>query len=219
VVSIFWFQPRYLARWLARWNPDVLFFIETDQKVIALTIDDSPHPNLTPRILDVLQRFDVRATFFVLGDRVAGNEEILTRMRAEGHQLGNHMMYDRRSILLSRERFTRNLEAADALIQPTGVPKWFRPGSGWFSGWMIEQALARGYRCCVGSIYPHDNKLRRPNWIARTVRERAYPGAIIVLHDGHPKREYVITVLEGLIPALQAKGYEFLTVSELYALK
>jgi peptidoglycan/xylan/chitin deacetylase (PgdA/CDA1 family) len=129
------------------------------------------------------------------------------------------MMQDRPTIFLSRQDFTQRLQTADALIQPTGKYKWFRPGSGWFSDRMIRQARSLGYRCCLGSIYPHDNKLRRSDWIKQAVEDRVYPGAIIVLHDGSRSREYVVAVLELLIPTLRDKGYEFLTVSELYALQ
>jgi peptidoglycan/xylan/chitin deacetylase (PgdA/CDA1 family) len=218
-VSILWFQPHFLIKRLTAWYPDVLFHVETERKAIALTIDDAPHPKLTPRILDVLSRHDVKATFFLMGGNVTGNENILIRMRAEGHELANHMMQDRPTIFLSLEDFAQRLLAADNLIQPTGKYKWFRPGSGWFSGRMIQQARSLGYRCCLGSIYPHDNKLRRPGWITQAVVDRVYPGAIIVLHEGFRSRDYVVTVLEELIPTLKEKGYNFLTVSELYALQ
>jgi len=218
-VSILWLQPHFLIKRLAAWYPDVLFYVETERQAIALTIDDAPHHELTPRILEVLSRFDVKATFFLMGENVIGNETILLRMRTEGHELANHMMQDRPTIFLSRQDFAERLLAADALIQPNGKYRWFRPGSGWFSGRMIRQARSLGYRCCLGSIYPHDNKLRRPDWITQAVADRVHPGAVIVLHGGSPNREYVVAVLEKLIPALQDAGYEFLTVSELYALQ
>ena len=62
----------------------------TKEKLVALTFDDGPHPEHTPQVLDVLKQYDVKATFFVIGTRIAGNEDILKRIHAEGHQTGNH---------------------------------------------------------------------------------------------------------------------------------
>lgn len=215
VSVLFWFQPRFLLRQLARRNPDVLFYVETGEKVVALTIDDAPDSTLTPAILDLLERHGIKATFFVLGSHVPGNEELIARMKAAGHELGNHMVRDEASILLSHEEFARNLISVEEKIGPLGPHKWCRPGSGWFSPDMVETAHKLGYRCCLGSIYPFDNKLRRPGMIRKMVLARIFPGAIIVLHEGQRNREYIVPLLDELIPALQARGYRFLTLSEI----
>ena len=219
VGGLFWFQPRFLLRELAEKNPDVLFYVETDWKVLALTIDDAPDSSLTPQILDLLAEHQVRATFFILGENISGNENIIGRMKADGHELGNHLSQDEATILLSDEEFEQQLLAVEQMIgpmvRPMEVTKWFRPGSGWFTPDMLKIAHNIGYRCCLGSIYPFDNKLRRPGWIKHTVLKRVFPGAIIVLHEGDAKRDYIVPLLEELIPELKAAGYEFLTLSEI----
>ena len=101
VGALFWFQPRFLLRQLANRNPEVLFYARTDQKVLALTIDDAPDSTLSPLILDLLAEHQVPATFFILGGNIAGNEDIIARMKAEGHELGNHLAQDEASIMLS----------------------------------------------------------------------------------------------------------------------
>jgi peptidoglycan/xylan/chitin deacetylase (PgdA/CDA1 family) len=215
VGALFWFQPRFLLRELANRNPDVLFYVETDRKVLALTIDDAPDSTLTPLILDLLAEHDVRATFFILGENIKGNEILLDRMRAAGHELGNHLSRDRATIMLSDEEFARQLQAVERKIGPLGDTKWCRPGSGWFSPAMVKIAHEMGYRCCLGSVYPFDNKLRKPGWIKDTVMDRVFPGSIIVLHEGDSDRDYIVPLLTELIPELKAAGYEFLTLSEI----
>ncbi len=218
VGALFWFQPRFLLRQLASHNPGVLFYAETDRQVLALTIDDAPDSNLTPLILDVLAEHDVRATFFVLGRNIPGNEDLIGRMKTGGHELGNHFSQDEATIMLSDEEFARQLLAVEEMIGPLGETKWCRPGSGWFSPDMVKIAHGLGYRCCLGSIYPFDNKLRQPEWIRQTVLDRIYPGAVLVLHEGGRERDYIVELLDELIPELKAAGFEFLTLSELVTL-
>jgi len=218
VGALFWFQPRFLLRQLADRNPEVLFYVDTDEKVLALTIDDAPDSSLTPRILDVLAENRIHATFFVLGQHIGGNEELIARMKDEGHELGNHLTRDEATILLSEEEFAQQLKEVAQLIGPFAETKWCRPGSGWFSPDMVKIAHDQGYRCCLGSLYPFDNKLRKPEWIREMVTDRMFPGAILVLHEGGPEREYIVPLLAELIPELKAAGYEFLTLSEIQKL-
>jgi peptidoglycan/xylan/chitin deacetylase (PgdA/CDA1 family) len=216
--ALFWFQPRFLLHQLASRNPEVLFYVETEEMVLALTIDDAPDSSLTPRILDLLAEHQVKATFFVLGQHIGGNEDLIARMKAAGHELGNHLTRDEATILLTDEEFAQQLRTVAKQIGPFGETKWCRPGSGWFSPDMVKIAHDQGYRCCLGSIYPFDNKLRRPEWIRRMVMDRVFPGAVIVLHEGGPERDYIVPLLDELIPELKAAGYEFLTLSEIQAL-
>ena len=213
VVALFWCPPRFLVRQLADQNPEVFFFARTDQKVLALTIDDAPDSTLSPLILDLLAEHGVPATFFVLGENISGNEAIIARMKAEGHELGNHLARDQASITLSDQEFAAQLLAVEEMIGPLGPTKWCRPGSGWFSPDMVKTAHELGYRCCLGSIYPFDNKLRQPDWIRDAVLDRIYPGAILVLHEGGRDRDYMVPLLQELIPELKARGYRFLTLS------
>jgi peptidoglycan/xylan/chitin deacetylase (PgdA/CDA1 family) len=215
VGALFWFQPRFLLRQLAARNPEVFFYARTDQKVLALTIDDAPDSTLTPLILDLLAEHEVRATFFILGENISGSENLITRMQDEGHELGNHLSRDRATVMLSDEEFRQQLQAVEQKIGPLGETKWCRPGSGWFSPDMVKIAHEMGYRCCLGSIYPYDNKLRQPEWIKRTIMSRVFPGAIIVLHEGGRERNYIVPLLAELIPEFKAAGYELLTLSEI----
>src|SRR5918993_4597944 len=102
-------RPGPVVRWLSRHFPDVLFEQPNAGPLVALTFDDSPHATSTPRILDVLAAHDARATFFMIGEYVAGNEAVVRRLIAEGHELGNHMLSDAPSARLSAAEFERQL--------------------------------------------------------------------------------------------------------------
>jgi len=214
------FPPRPLLDALASAHPDVLFYVDTDRPVVALTLDDGPDPSVTPRILDLLAEHDARATFFLIGDRVPGNEALLERMRAGGHELANHLCQDEPAIGLSAVDFERQLVRTDSLLTAaggagTGGGRWMRPGSGWFNDRMVDQVAAHGYRVALGSVYPHDLLLRSPRLIAEFVLRRAFAGSVLILHDGDGDPERTLRVLERVLPALKARGFEVRTLSEL----
>lgn len=211
------FQPRVAVRLLAKANPEVLFLVDTNRRAVALTIDDAPSPALTRAILDRLRRHGARATFFVIGSRVPGHEDLLREIVASGSELGNHMLHDRPSILASRGSFSADLARTTDLLGPGHSPRWFRPASGWFTPRMLREIARQGYRCCLGSIFPHDSKLKSPRLIADFILNRVFPGAIIVLHDGGPHRRHTLEVLDRILPRLVAQGYEITTVSTLVA--
>ncbi len=220
VAALLYFPPRQLLYAVARANPEVLFYVETQRPVLALTLDDGPDPVVTPQILDLLARHGVRATFFLIGDRVPGNEALLARMRAEGHELANHLAHDESSLGLSPAEFRHQLAEVDSLIAgEDGLGgHWLRPGSGWFNERMIEQLETEGYRLALGSVYPHDLVMQSPALIADFILERSFPGGVIILHDGDGDPARTLAVLERVLPVLIARGYDFLTLTELAAL-
>src|SRR5215207_9336535 len=126
-------------RWLSRRFPDVLFEQANAGRLVALTFDDSPHATSTPRILDVLAAHDARATFFMIGEHIVGNEEVVRRLVNEGHELGNHMLSDAPSARLPAAEFERQLRQTHELLAPFGSVRWFRPGHTWFNHRMLAQ--------------------------------------------------------------------------------
>ena len=213
------FPPRPLLATAAALNPEVLFYVDTDTRAVALTFDDGPHPELTPRILDLLDAHGAKATFFVIGEKVPGNEALLARMSAAGHELANHMDADQPSAVLPAAEFARQLSRVDALIRPADGEKWFRPGSGWFHGRMLRQLDEHGYRLSLGSIYPHDTLLPSARFAARFILKRLFAGGVIILHEGRSDRMRTLRVLERILPAIKSRGFAILTLSELTALE
>jgi peptidoglycan/xylan/chitin deacetylase (PgdA/CDA1 family) len=106
-------QPDWLLETLSK---RVTYSVRTQKPIVALTIDDGPDASTTPVILDLLIEYQAAATFFVITDRIPGNEHLLERMIEEGHELGNHMTNEEPSIRLSREGFAADLGADDTSI-------------------------------------------------------------------------------------------------------
>ncbi len=211
-----WWQPRCVLRFFAAVNPEVLFFVETKQPLVALTIDDAPHPTLTPRILDVLATHHARVTFFVIGAHVPGNEHVLHRMVVDGHELGNHDFHDYPSIRLSAAEFAQQVHRTHQQLASFGPIRFFRPASGWFNQRMLQQLRPYAYRCVLGSAYPED-LLSSPRYLAHHMLFNTHPGAILILHDGSEQRARTVAVLDRVLPELQRRGYRVVTVSELLA--
>jgi peptidoglycan/xylan/chitin deacetylase (PgdA/CDA1 family) len=210
------FQPRWLMTTLAKLSPDVVYFVETEKQTVALTIDDGPDPRATPKILDLLRQYGAKATFFLITDRVPGNEEIVLRTVKEGHELANHSTADERSIFLKSSEFERRLLQAHEVLSQFSAVRWFRPGSGWYSKKMLSIIRSHGYRCALGSVYPFDPQIPSSWFIKRHVLRGVKPGSIIVLHDHGARGERTIAVLSTILPELQRRGFRVVTLSELW---
>ena len=226
-ILLFALTPRALTAIAARAFPGCRYEFATtaraapDRTLIALTIDDAPDPRTTPRILDVLRANSSRATFFVITSQMqnmsAGADPILVRMRAEGHEIGNHFTRDRVTMRLDSTALEADLAQADSALRPYGPLRWARPGSGWYSARMTRAMRRAGYECVLGSVYPIDAGLGWP-WISeRYILAHARPGAIIILHDRGVRGERTAAVLARVIPALRARGYSIVTLSEIAA--
>lgn len=211
-------RPHWIVSPLAKRHLDVLFAIETDQPVVALTIDDGPDEETTPLILDVLERHKATATFFVITDRIAGNETLLTQAVSAGHELGNHMTRDERSRRLSSTAFATQFLRAHEELRRFDEVHWFRPGGGWFNDGMVEIARRAGYRTVLGSVYPFDAALPSSRFAAWYVTTQARPGSVIILHDGGARGRRTAVALERILPALERQGFTITTLSALAGL-
>lgn len=207
------------VRHLARDNPRVLYQVETQAKAIALTIDDGPDATTTPKILRVLEHYGAHATFFIITSRVPGNEELLRRIVAEGHELGNHLVRDEPSLKLPPAEFERQLVESHAVLSPFQTQRWFRPGSGRYDGRMLSTLEAHGYRCALGSVYPFDPQIRWSWFSKRFILSNARPGSVIILHDWDSKGRRTIKTLSNVLPVLVKRGYRVVTLTELESLK
>lgn len=197
----------------ALWNS-----VNTSRKVVALTYDDGPHAKLTPQLLDILRSENVRATFFVLGSLVEAYPQIVQRMAAEGHEVANHTWDHPRLPSLSAEKFDRQIRETTAIIEKNTGQKVtiMRPTYGLYNE-RVKNDLLEKYRLdmILWSVDPNDWKKPGANTVARRLIEGAHPGAILLAHDIHPG---TIAATPKAIAGLKAKGYEFVTVSELLAM-
>jgi peptidoglycan-N-acetylglucosamine deacetylase len=208
-------QPVWLIDGIAAAFPGCLYRVRTGEPLVALTVDDGPDEHTTPRILRELRRHGARATFFLIGERVRGLEPLLRTIVGEGHELGNHFMYDRPAVLLEADELARDLRRTHASLAPFGKPRWARPGSGWYSGEMLATMAREGYRCALGSVYPYDATIPSSAFASRLILSNVRPGAIIVLHDGRARGWRTARTLRTVLPELRRRGYRVVTLSEL----
>ena len=215
VIGVFLFRPQWIAALLARGSAEVIWLVRTEEPRVALTIDDGPDSLTTPDILDLLRKYGAHATFFLITHRVAANEDLVARTIHEGHELGNHLNTDDPSILLEPPEFERQLLASHAVLAQFDDVRWFRPGSGWYNAQMLAILRQHGYRTALGSVYPLDAQLRSAWLAARYVLWNVRPGAIIVLHDHGGRGMRTAAALATILPELQRRGFQVVTLSEL----
>jgi peptidoglycan/xylan/chitin deacetylase (PgdA/CDA1 family) len=192
---VFWIEPLTILPLLERLTPNLTYRIPTRHPLVALSFDDGPHPIFTPQVLDILHQHNAQATFFLIGERALRHPDLVARIKAAGHEIGNHYFTDGSLLHHSDADFLRNLEqteqAAGNAILPNGVfnrrapgPKFFRPPGGIARPRQLRLAQSRGYECVLGSAYPHD-PLHPPAWYIRwLVKKNLAPGTIVILHDG-----------------------------------
>lgn len=193
----------------------VVYSFDTAERIVALTIDDGPNAESTGKILDVLHRHGARATFFLVGDHVPGNETLVAAIVASGHEIANHGARESPAIDLGAERFERDLLSSHRLLSGWQVPVWFRPGSGWYEDWMLEIVERHGYRTVLGDVYPLDASHPFVGLTRRFILWRTSPGAVIILHDVGERGARTAQVLDELLPELTRRAFRVVTLSEL----
>jgi peptidoglycan/xylan/chitin deacetylase (PgdA/CDA1 family) len=189
-----------------------------DQPYIAMTFDDGPSAENTPRLLEMLKQRNIKATFFLIGQNVASNPDLVRRILAEGHEIGNHSWTHPQLSKLSDQRVTAEItKTQDAIKDASGfTPTLLRPPYGAITPrqreWIANQF---GLNIILWSVDPFDWKRPGASVITQRILTEARPGAIILSHDIHKQTvDAMPATLDGLI----RKGYKFLTVSQLIAL-
>lgn len=213
-------RERYLKRMLACRG---IRMAHTEAKVIALTFDDGPHGRYTPQVLNILKKYDIKATFFVLGENVADYPEILKRTYQDGHTIAMHS-YDHQFLpKLSENAITENLTNNSQVIYKTiGLkPLLFRPPYGQCSVESRNAVKTLDLKTIMWSSSSDDYLSNRitAQKIASDIISLAGPGGIIMLHDGGGDRHKTVQALPVIIETLQGNGYKFLTVNELLGFK
>jgi len=182
--------------------------------MIALTFDDGPYPKVTGHILDVLEKNGVCATFFVLGSRIEGHEDMLTRMDELGCEIGNHSFSHADLTRLSKADCQRELSDTDAEIRRvTGhEASVVRPPYGYYNKTVMSAA---GRPLILWTVDTNDWRGKAPGEIADYVIQQAKEGSVILMHD---QQTQTADAMEMIIPTLIEEGFRFVTVSELIRL-
>lgn len=183
-------------------------------KYLALTFDDGPRRGTTDVLLDGLLKRGAAATFFVVGEQIEGNEDLIGRMAAEGHQIGNHTYSHTRLLDAAQETVLEEIQKTEVLLeQVTGDDVyWLRPPYGLID---VQRAALVGTPMIYWSVDPEDWKVLDAGAVVGSVLEQVTEsgGDIILLHDFYPSS---VEAALRLVDILQGKGYIFVTVEELF---
>jgi len=172
---------------------------------VALTFDDGPDPEHTPELLEILARYDARATFFVIGEKAQRHPELLRQTAAAGHILGNHTLTHVHCPRQNPESFRKQLETTDAAIRAAGVdgrPPVFRPPFGEITLAQAWRVVQSGRRVAMWSADSYDYRAAAPDQIA-ALGERLQPRDILLMHDLYPA---TVEALPALLETLQRRG-------------
>ncbi len=192
--------------------------IYTTEKVAALTFDDGPHATQTPRLLEILAKRNVKATFYLVGKNAREYPAIVRRIVEEGHEVANHSWSHPKLSSMSDAAVREELQKThDAIVAACGVaPRTFRPPYGAFTKRQQEWALKEfGYPSILWSVDPLDWRRPGSSVVAKRLLDGVKPGGILLVHDIHsPTVDAIPAVIDGLL----AQGYRLVTVSELLAM-
>lgn len=195
-------QPTIWLRWI---YPKALWRMDPKEHSVYLTFDDGPIPEATPFILDTLSKYGVKATFFMVGDNVRKYPHLYERIKAEGHQVGNHTYNHMGSVRHTLKTYVKNTNKANELIHS----KYFRPPH----GWMRPAAyiwLKRKYKVVMWDVVTRDySKLLTADDVVNNIKTYTRNGSIITFHDSLKSIDKLQTALPESLEWLISQGYKF----------
>lgn len=201
-----------LPRKVARWYPDILWRRATTSKVAYFTFDDAPTSEMSTQLLDVLNRHQAKATFFVVGNQAERDPGLVRAILEAGHVLGNHSYSHPDAWRISETRMLAELEKTTRILEDTGQQpvRWMRPPYGHFTRAMRTWCQLRRQRCTMWDIGPGDYL---PNVTRHQIEQRVLtslrPGSIIVLHDNPKAQTVTPAALSNLLAHLTSEGWTF----------
>ena len=207
--------PHRIAQILQRIFPQIIWEGNCSAPALALTFDDGPDPVFTPQVLQTLLRYNVRATFFLVGDQAQKYPDQVRTIRELGHEIGNHTVSWRRTILLSSQAFEEDLLRAEKILKIHGTPKLFRPAGVLLRPSHLRVLRKHHYLCVLGTGYAFDPYRPPSRYIQWVVSRALRPGVIIVLHDAGGNRCRTVEALSPIIQNALSCGLRFCTVSEI----
>lgn len=183
-------------------------------KTIALTFDDGPGP-YTAHLLDILDQYGAKATFFLIGSKVSGQASVVRSIQARGHQLGNHSWSHPELPKLSVDQIAGEIDRTnEAIRQATGVkPSILRPPYGAVNGVVLEQLRLRNMSSILWSVDTRDWADRNSQIVCSRAVAGARPGAVILMHDIH---QTSVNAVPCILSSLKQQGYSFVTIQRLH---
>lgn len=195
-------QPSAYLRWL---YPKAIWRMDRHQRSVYLTFDDGPIPEATPFILDVLDQFGIKATFFMVGDNARKYPHLLEEVRRRGHRIGNHTFNHIGGFKWLSKRYLHNTDKANLLLQTD----LFRPPHGWMKP-LQYMRLRRHYRIIMWDLVTRDySKWMTADDVVNNVRRYVRNGSIITFHDSLKSIDKLKSALPESLQWLKEQGYEF----------
>lgn len=196
-------QPPLLYRLLF---PEAIWRVKhKNRKVVYLTFDDGPVPEVTPWVLDLLDAYDIKATFFLVGDNVRRSPELFSEIKRRGHSWGNHTMHHMQGMKVTTMRYMRDVTEADRLIGSI----LFRPPHGLLR-WKQAAIIKSHYNLVMYDLVTRDySKKLNAEQVVENVKHYTRNGSIIVFHDSLKAERNLRQALPKSIEWLKEQGYEF----------
>ncbi|GAA5520552.1 polysaccharide deacetylase family protein [Aliifodinibius salicampi] len=190
--------------------------VKTEEKVAALTFDDGPHPSNTPQLLDLLEEFNAKATFFVIGEFAQEHPLIIDRIVSEGHELGNHTWSHKDLPKMTLGKVYKEIQSSSSVINTS----YFRPPFGHQNIRTSLIAKVLGYKIVTWNFHLEDWENRDSKWMFQKFKKNICPGSIVLLHDRTFEKEIINDDKTSLFEVLNKifttiDDYNFITVSEL----
>lgn len=199
-----------LPAWLQRIYPGAIWRGDTTRKVVYLTFDDGPIPEVTPRLLDVLEQEKVHATFFMVADNVTKYPQIYHRVVANGHRIGNHTYHHIKGTKYKLADYIADVKKADVIL---GGTKLFRPPYGRVLPKQLIALRSQGYKIILWDVLTHDyEKSHTAEDLVRIVKRYVRNGSIITFHDSIKSNERMLAAVPMVIRELRNEGYTFETL-------
>lgn len=190
--------------WLKRLYPKRIWQMDPSEKKIYLTFDDGPHPVATPFVLDILKKYDAKATFFCIGKNVAAHPEIFQRILSENHSVGNHTQDHLNGWHSDTETYIKNVELARGYIKSS----LFRPPYGKIRSAQVKKM--QQYRIIMWDVLSGDfDKAVSPQSCFENVRNHTNNGSIIVFHDSEKAWDKMSNTLPLVLEHFSKKGFQF----------
>lgn len=192
-------------RFFRKFFPYAFWYCPQSKKTIFLTFDDGPIPEVTPWVLDVLKKYDIKATFFMVGDNVRKHPDVFNMVKEAGHCIGNHTFNHVQGFKMSTENYVANVEKADDYIHSP----LFRPPHGQFFK-RLWKALSPKYKIVLWDVVTRDyNQKLSGEYVLNVVKRFARNGSVIVFHDSLKSEERLRYALPKAIEWLLEQGYRF----------
>lgn len=196
----------------------------TNKKIIALTFDDGPEPNITPKILDILKKYNIKATFFVVGKNAKDYSDVLKRIYKEGHLVANHSYKHNYQMFNFPSKILKDAELTNELIYKAigKYPVFYRPPFGLRTTWGAKVLNKNGFKIITWDNMTNDYWNINPKKLFKKITSKARKGGIIVLHDGSEgfsiknRTNIVDDGLENIIKYLKSKNFQFISLNEMF---